>query len=584
MPLDPVKIDVRDDRRIGIESEFRDKENIKDNIPGAKWDKEAREWHVPLSWAALKQLRGVFGDRLEVSDRLNELAWQVYNDRILPCLELRDAADADIGDAAFSKNGFELTPLQRAASKFMAVAWNAFELDPMGSGKTPISIAALKLLGPERLPVLVVCGAPAKPHWRDEFAEWFPQLRVVVIDGSMKKRREQFETEADVYVINWELLAKHSRLSGYGNIALSDSEKEDKELQRLPIGTLIVDEVHRAKDPKAKQTRALYKVADRVFEQGSPIWALTGSLIANTPEDLWSPGRIINKDEYPSKPAFVDRYGLLSWSDYGSLKVVGLKGETRDELYSFLDPRMIRRPKEVILPELRGKLPPMTRVVELPRGQRKAYDKLREQMLVELDNGVLVATNPMAKMQRLRQLAGATGDIDDENNVILKMPSAKVTAVLEDLEEMRDESVAIYAESRLLIELLHVELQKAGYDSEMFTGATKATREESRKKFQAGDLQILLLTYGAGAESINLSRAAVLGRLELSWSSVKNNQALERADRKGPTGESEGPVRIIDWVAHDTVDEYVQQAYSDKLEMIEQVMRDEETLRRWLSK
>lgn len=590
--MERVKIEVLEDR-IHVDAGFRDKENIK-LVPGARWDTKKRYWHAPLSWAAMQQFRGVFGDRLEIGPQLLELATEVKANRVDPAMALRVAPDCEwIREYCQHSNGRdELSPLQRAAAAFMAVGRQTFEGDPMGSGKTPITICALRFLvehmQEDVFPLFIVCNNGAKVHWRDEFAAWWPDVDVSVVQGGLKTRRKQLEPGRDVYVLNWEGLAAHTRLSGYGNIKLKDKEKEPKELNEMELKGVIADEVHRAKNPKAKQTRAMFAITDPVAKAGSFVGALTGSLIANSPVDLWAPGRVIAPSEYPSKTAFVERYGLLSWNYFGSMQVVGLRGDTRQELYSFLDPRFIRRPKEAILPELVGKLPPIVRTVDLPAKQRKAYNKLKEEMLVELDNGVLTAKNPMTRMQRLRHFAGATGDIDKKGELIMKEPSSKLDELVNVLEELGDDQVAVYAESRKLIELAAERLAKEAKESGRLPGITFAqytgkvdvnAREESRKEFQEGKVRVLLLTYGAGSESINLSKADALVQLELSWSAIKNSQALERPQRMG----RKGPLRQISIVAADTVDDTVSSKYRDKLDMLEEVVRDEEALKLWLS-
>jgi len=565
---EPVHVGLRDDQKIEVGAGYQDKENVRDGVPGATWNQAERTWVAPLSWAAMQQLRGVFGDRLVIEPELEGLARQVLELRVTPCMALRDAGDCPDVDEP------RLSPLQRSGVGFMSTARQALNCDPMGAGKTPMTICALKRLD-DPFPALVVAPNSVKPHWRNEFATWWPGVDVSVVAGSAKKRREALAAEAQVYVINWEALKLHSRLAGYGSIRLKDKEKELKELNEMGLKTVIADEAHRAKSPKAQQTRALWAVGDKATYR----FALTGSPVANTPEDLWAVMRFVAPDEYPSKTKWVERYGLMRWNPFGRMEVVGLRGDTRDELFRFLDPRLIRRPKKLILPQLPDKLPPTTRVVDLAPKQRKAYDSLRKEMLVELEGGVLMASNPMQRMGRLRQLAGATGKIDDDGNVELKEPSSKVDDLVDVVEELGDDKIVVFAESRQLIELAAARLEKIGVSCGQFTGTVDpAQRERNRAAFQDGDLQVLLVTFGAGAEGINLSRADAQVYLERSWSAVKNAQSEERAQRPG----REGRLLTIDIVAADTVDKDVLDTYGTKLELLEEIVRDEDTMRRWL--
>jgi len=82
--------------------------------------------------------------------------------------------------------------------------------------------------------------------------------------------------EFDVAIINWEALRLHSRMEGYGNMRLkrcpehggadpkvkpTACEAHPKELNEIEWGAVIADEAHKAKNPKAKQTRSLWAIA-----------------------------------------------------------------------------------------------------------------------------------------------------------------------------------------------------------------------------------------------------------------------------------------------------------------------------------
>lgn len=125
--------------------------------------------------------------------------------------------------------------------------------------------------------------------------------------------------------------------------------------------------------------------------------------------------------------------------------------------------------------------------------------------------------------------------------------------------------------------------EKRSIEHRMITGGVSGEeRETNRLLFQdsRSGMNVLLLTLGAGAEGLNLSQADVEVFLERSWSAVKNSQAEERAHRMGG---SESALRIVDIVSEGTVDSVVHERYMDKLGKLQEVVRDEETLRKWLS-
>jgi hypothetical protein len=77
---------------IGVITSWNMKPLIK-QAPGARWDSTQKLWRVPASWASLVGLRGLFGDQLEVGDKLKDWSWRVHNERIGPSLDARMAME-----------------------------------------------------------------------------------------------------------------------------------------------------------------------------------------------------------------------------------------------------------------------------------------------------------------------------------------------------------------------------------------------------------------------------------------------------------------------------------------------------------
>jgi SNF2 family DNA or RNA helicase len=576
----------RQDNKIVLHHEFREKERI-DLIPGVRWANKEKLWKLPLSWAGCCQLRGVFGDELHVGPELDAWARNEIATRILPCMELRTAEDAPALAGGLFGN---LLPFQRAGVAFMATAGSALNADEMGLGKTVQGIGVLEALGDSAYPALVVCPNSMKLPWQEEygkngeliggFKKWAPGRRTSVVTGSLAKRREAIARvaagEADVAIINWEGLKSFSALAYFYGIALTDKEKEEKELNAIPWKTIIADEVHRAKDPHTMQTRALWYIGDRAEH----CYALSGTPADEALENTWAIMRFLAPAEYPASGKFFNRYGQKSFDVFGYEKIVGLLGETSQELFSFLDPRMIRRTKKAVLSQLPEKVY-TTREVEVTGKQRTAYDSLRKEMLAELDSGTLIALDPLSKLTRLLQFASAHGDIDADGNLILTEPSCKVEALEEVVQELGGEQAVVFAESRQLIEIAHAKLVKLGYSVGMVTGmVSEMDRADNVRRFQAGELKLLLVTLGAGGEGLTLTAAQTAIFLQRSWSSIKNLQAEDRVHRIG----QEGSVTIVDIVAVDTVEQGVQAVREAKAEKLEEILRDGAMLKTWLSK
>lgn len=606
-----TKVDV-DLGKIGVVTEYRDKDLIR-SIPGSSWDATSRMWHVPLSWASCKILRGVFGDRLEIGPELQVWAWNELNTRINPSLALRLQTDGP-GDK-------RLLPFQRPGVDFLVVARHALLADEMGTGKTIQTIMALhKLdqLGENPFPACLIVPNAVKVNWQREFAKWFPDVKTFVVGGSAAKRMATFKEaglaihngEKVVVILAWEITWRHSRLAPYGSVRLSDPERQPKELNRIMWRTVVADEAHKMKDPKAKQTRATWQIGHT--ESCQFRFALTGTPIANDPGDLWSLMHFVDPLEYPSKTKWVDRFCLLSWNAFGGMEVIGVRPDTREEFYSIVDPRMRRMPKELVLPFLPKKLRSV-RFAEMSSKQAKAYREIEASMVAAVDSAPLedeaeavmqalerwgapqrqalvIASNPLVRNLRLIQFSSSYATVKDDGEVELAEPSNKLDELMDILDELGDEPVVVAAESRQLIELAErrlldaqARLQKDRKDPRAFTfrhivgGMTDDERERHKDDFQEGRARVMLMTVKAGGVGITLTRAGVIVFLQRSWSMLDNKQSEDRVHRIG--SEIHDKILVIDIVAPGTVEEVQIARLHEKMERLEEIVRDKDTLK-----
>lgn len=586
-----AKIDVQD-ASITINADWRERDLVR-QLPGARYDRAADLWRMPLAWASCVVLRGVFGDGLEISDELAQWSWDTWTRQIAPALDLRQAADApDVVQHLFN-SGFTLLaeslyPFQRAATQFMISRERVLNASQPGLGKTVETIATLALSG--ALPALVVCTNSMKRTWELEFKRWAPALSVAVVGGSAAQRRKAILGGADVVVINWEALRSHSRLAGYGSVRLERCEEcggpaplpeakrqrcdvHSRELNEVAWRTVVADEAHRGKSAIAQQTRALWAAAATARYR----IALTGTPIANRVDDLWAIMHFVAPEEWPSKTKFIDRYGLVSWNAFGGMEIVGLRPEHRDEFFKILDPRMRRDLTATCLPQL----PPLTRTrryVEMSAKQAKAYKQMRKEMLAELDNDyVAFVTNPLARMTRLEQFAAAYAEVQPDGSLRLADPSSKVDALVDVLDELGDTPCVVFAESRQLVQLCEKRLEKLKISYVAFHGqVSTAERDRNLAAFQRGDARVFLATIAAGGESITLTTAPVAIFLQRPRSNVLNLQAEGRVYRASQTSDR---VEIIDIVTTGTVEEGRFALLRGKDERLEEVVRDRLQLR-----
>lgn len=622
---------------ISVETTYQDR-HLMTGLPGARYDRREERWLAPLSWATCVTMRGLFGNQLQVGERLKEWAWQTRRSRIEPALKLRSLLELPPGvdfpelDAVERGQALKLYPYQRVDVKFLLINRRALLANPPGLGKTGVVIRFLqvmKRMGENPFPAVIICPNSLKfATWQKELATWAPELTVQVVDGGAATRRKQLANPADCYVINWDALRLHSRLAPYGSVTLTDAESMSKELNTLGHCTFISDEAHRLKDPRAKQTRAAWAVAHLAANRV----AMTGTPATNDIGDWWSLGHTLEPTWFPAKTKFLDRYAQVSLNFFGGAEIIGINPATRDELFQLIDPLMRRVPKRAALPFLPPKLPVQYRHTPMGTKQQKAYDQMRDMMVANL-NELLVAANPLSQLTRLMQFAASMAEVEwvtmsvptktehfacdildssltlddlyDENDdylnpfenvpvtvstdyverqvmqVKLTGPSPKVEDMVDLLGEMGEDPLVVAAVSRQLIYLAAKRLDDLKISYGLITGAqTAAERSRAIADFQSGQTRVILLTLGAGAEGITLTRAHTMLFMQEDYSEVKNQQAEDRIYRIG--SERHEVIRVIKQVTPGTVEERKLEILAEKRGRMEEIIRDEATLRQLL--
>jgi SNF2 family DNA or RNA helicase len=567
---------------IKVETTYQDR-HLMTELPGGRFNRRLGVWLAPLSWPTCVTLRGLFGDDLEIEQGLMEWAWRTRETRIEPAHYLRSLLElpTDVSfpelDEVEKNHHFKLFSYQRVDVKFLLLSERCILANEPGLGKTAVAIRFMQVLqhlGKNPFPAIIICPNSLKfATWQKELAMWAPELTVQVIDGPAGKRRKQLAVPADCYVINWDSVRLHSKLAPYGSIELSDTEREDKELNDLRPRTVLMDEAHRLKDPRSKQTRAAWAVAHLARYRV----AITGTPVADHIGDIWSLGHAAEKTWFPAKTKFMDRYAMVSLNFFGGAEVLGINPATKDEFYQIIDPLMRRVPKTLALPQLPPLLPIQFRHTPMTTKQQALYSQMRDEMAVNL-NELLVAPNPLVQLTRLMQFAASAAEIDEDGNVKLTNPSAKIDDLLDLLDEMGEAPLVVAAVSRQLIELASKKMTDKGITHGLVTGAqSPEQRRMAIDAFQAGRTRAILLTLGAGAEGITLTAADTMLFMQESFSEIQNKQARDRVYRIG--SEIHSSVRIIKQITPGTVEENKLLLLEGKRERMEEVVRDEATLK-----
>jgi SNF2 family DNA or RNA helicase len=269
---------------------------------------------------------------------------------------------------------------------------------------------------------------------------------------------------------------------------------------------------------------------------------------------------------------------------FGGMMVLGVKPQMSDEFYKSINPHMRRMLKARVLPWLPDVVKER-RDVEMSTKQQKAYNQMRDFMIAELEDGdALTAPSVLTQTLRLLQFASSYAEIEidehtGEPHAVLSEPSCKVDQLMGDIKsgDFGEDSVAVCAVSRQLIELLSEAMTKAGIDHGLITGAQdEDERQQAVDDFQSGKIKWILFTAQAGGVGITLTAARRLIMLQRPWSLVDHKQAMDRVHRIG--SEIHDSIIITDYVTEGSIEERVIQVLDTKADNFEEVVRDRDKL------
>ncbi|MFD2680562.1 DEAD/DEAH box helicase [Bacillus seohaeanensis] len=411
--------------------------------------------------------------------------------------------------------------------------------DDMGLGKTLQSITFIQSELPDirkkKLPVLIVCPSSLTYNWLSEIMKFTPDVQAIVVDGN-KTERDKIQKELvdiDVIITSYPLLRRD--IMWY---------------EKQTYHTVLFDEAQAFKNPVTQTAKAVKKI------QANYRFALTGTPVENSPEELWSIFHVIFPELF------------LGLKEYSNL--------SRKTIARRIRPFLLRRLKEDVVSELPKKMESMESVELLP-DQKKLYTaylaKLRHDTLKHLDKDTLRKNRIkiLAGLTRLRQICCHPALFVDG----YKGNSAKFEHLMQILEESRlsGRRVLIFSQFTKMLDLIGRKLAIQGLPFFYLDGQTPSEdRVETCNRFNAGERDIFLISLKAGGTGLNLTGADTVILYDTWWNPAVEEQAADRAHRIGQTN----VVQVIKLVARGTIEEKMNELQEKKRHLIEEIIDSKE--------
>lgn len=428
-------------------------------------------------------------------------------------------------EAWFSGAAIELAvtpfPYQLEGVAFLYPRFAAVLADEMGLGKTMQTILAIRLLlrSGEIGRVLLICPKPLVTNWQREFRQWAPEIPLAVVEGEQARRQWQWQSaEVPVKLANYELVQRDRDWIVDGR-------------QRFDL--VVLDESQRIKN-RASTTAQIVRAIERKRS-----WALTGTPLENSPEDL------VGIFEFVAPGHLTPQTKLR--------RMARLAGEY-----------VLRRTKEQVLTDLPPKLIHDAEL-ELTAEQRETYRLAEEKGVLRLTELGQAATiqHVFELVLRLKQICNfdpATGE------------SAKAERLLADLEEVAASGRKAIVFSQWVETLDELAERLAAFRPLVYHGQVPSRRRgEVLEQFRHEPRRpLLLMSYGAGGVGLNLQFAQYVFLFDRWWNPAVEDQAICRAHRLG----SAGPVTVTRFLTPQTIEERIDQVLRDKRELFELVFSE----------
>ena len=413
---------------------------------------------------------------------------------------------------------FEPFPYQYQGVAFLYPRYAAVLADEMGLGKTMQAITAVRMLlrSGELRSVLLICPKPLVSNWKREFQLWAPEVPVAVLEGDPVRRRWQWtEAQVPVKIANYELLMR------------------DRELLEgeLAFDLVVLDEAQRIKNRQSTTSQIVRAI------RRSRSWALTGTPIENSPDDL---------------------VGIFEFLSPGYLR----PGTPPRRLAELVEGHILRRTKEMVLADLP---PKMFRdaEIELSPPQWETYQRAENEGVMHLNalGEAITIQHVFELVLRLKQIC----NFDPVTGA-----SAKLERLVADLEEVAASGKKAIVFSQWVQCLAILAHALAPFGPLQYHGKIPpAQRDAVLRQFKEDPHKhVILMSYGAGSVGLNLQFCEYVFLFDRWWNPAVEDQAINRAHRIGAVG----PVTVTRMLAVGTIEERIQQVLEHKRALFAEII------------
>ena len=376
----------------------------------------------------------------------------------------------------------------------------------------------------------------ARTTWGDEIKKWehLKNLRYSTAVGTETERLAALKKQADIYIINRENVQWFVEDSGIP----------------FDFDMVVIDELSSFKNHQTKRFSALMKVRPKVKR----IVGLTGTPSSNGLMDLWAEFRLLDMGEQLGR--FIGQYRTSYFRpDKQNGQVVfsykPLPGAEK-QIYSRISDITIsmKSTDHLKMPELIS----AKYKAELSEKEREKYEKLKSELVLNLDDGEVTAANAASLSNKLCQMAN--GAIYDDEGEVIRIHDQKLDALEDIIEAANGRPVLVAYWFRHDLERITERLHR------LKIPCSRLDTDGSIRKWNAGEIPVALIHPASAGHGLNLQGGGnTLVWFGLTWSLELYQQTVARLWRQGQESET---VVVQHIITKGTIDERIMKALSEK--------------------
>ncbi len=418
--------------------------------------------------------------------------------------------------------------------------------DDQGLGKTKqvidIAVAKKDLYGYKHC--LIICAVNnLKWNWEEEIKVHSKEDSLII--GALKKGKTGSSN------FKCQQLSHLNKIKQYFIIINIESLRNSQIVSILQdciryklINMIVVDEIHRCKNPTSQQSKGLLKLnsEEKIGMSGTPL--------LDSPFDLFT---IFKWLGYETHSFYQFKHHYANFGGFGGYEVTNYKN--LNELSAMLDTIMLRRKKEDVL-DLPEKLHKVE-YIEMNKKQEEIYNEIRTELIFNIDK-IKNSNNPLAMFTRLRQATGYTGILSTKIKESAKF--VRMAEIVEDAVKEGDK-VIIFSNWTSITNPVKELLKK--YNPAYITGETKNVPTQKDKFMKNDSCKVIIGTIGAMGTGLTLTAGNTVIFLDEPWNRGIKDQAEDRAHRIG----TKGTVNVVTLVCKNTIDERINELVYNKGEI-----------------